>query len=416
MKNIFKLFIIFSVFIGLVNCTDENIEAVGSIKRPVNINSPSNNNTYLLSGATYRNEAFELKYTLADFGYDAAVVNRLQIVKENEDFPAVGSGLTLVNVNVVDNISTISISQQLLNTRLNLAGGTFGTTENFKMRVVARVTDNLYSASNVVTFTARPYNPIDEAEKLFVFGNFGAATGYADWAIDATGGANTPVIYSPKNDGVYQGFVYMNVANPEFKLARLVDGVLEVKTVNVWFNPTPVDRLAGIESTNPLGTLPTGTLTTSTADSAGTAITPPGTTNLAGPYYLIVDWNTNRYVMVKRTISISGPPPNQVPIGLNYVSDTSSPYFGMYVNTNANLLSGQIFIQTRNNSSADATRVERFAKDGTGNTLELSSGSEIIKNKLKFGSNNFDIFDPGSYTIILDVKNSLDYNVRAIKN
>lgn len=361
MKNIFKIFIVFSIFIGIISCTDDNIEAVGSVQREVRINTPSNGGSYLLAGASYRNEAFELKYTLADFGYSAAVINRLQIVKENVAFPALGSGLTLVNNTVENNVNTVSITQQLLNTRLLQVGGEFGVTETYKMRIVARVTDQLFSVSNVVTFTARPYNPIDEAEQLFVFGNFGAAAGFADWTIDASGGANTPVIYSPKNDGIYQGFVFMNVANPEFKLARIVDGVLTVKTVNVKYNPaTQNDVLLGIEDSNPLGTNPTGTLTTSTPDSNGATITPPGTTNLAGPYYIIVDWNTNRYVMARRAMSIAGPPPNQVARPLTYDADPNSPFFGRYVSTNATVSAGQIYVQLRNNSSATVSRVERL--------------------------------------------------------
>jgi starch-binding outer membrane protein SusE/F len=355
---------------------------------------------------------------LADFGYSAAVINRLQIVKENVAFPALGSGLTLVNDAVENNVNTVSITQQLLNTRLLQVGGEFGVTETYKMRIVARVTDQLFSVSNVVTFTARPYNPIDEAEQLFVFGNFGAAAGFADWTIDASGGANTPVIYSPKNDGIYQGFVFMNVANPEFKLARIVDGVLTVKTVNVKYNPaTQNDVLLGIEDSNPLGTNPTGTLTTSTPDSAGATITPPGTTNLAGPYYIIVDWNTNRYVMARRAMSIAGPPPNQVARPLTYDADPNSPFFGRYVSTNATVSAGQIYVQLRNNSSATVSRVERLTSTNSQvSQITLSNATLTTPNKLKFGGTNFQITQPGSYTFVLDLRNALDYNIIAIRN
>lgn len=418
MKNISKLFISALLITSVFSCTDDNIEAVGSIKREVAINTPSNGGNYILSGSAYRNEAFELKYTLADFGFSASSTNRLQIVKANEEFGSISGGLTLVNNNIVDNVNTISITQQMLNVRLNQAGGEFGVTESFKMRIVARVTDKLYSVSNVVTFIAAPYNPIDEAEQLFVFGNFGAAAGYADWNINATGTANTPVIYSPKNDGVYQGFVFMNVANPEFKLARLVNGALEVKTVNVKYNPTTqIDVLLGVEDSNPLGTNPTGTLLPSTPDSSGATITPPGTTNLAGPYYIIVDWNTNRYVMAKRAISIAGPPPNLVARPLTYVSDTSSPFFGRYVSTSANVSAGQIYVQLRNNSSSTTSRVERLTSTNSQvSQITLSTSSEITPNQLKFGGTNFQITQPGGYTFVLDLRNALDYNLIAIKN
>ena len=418
MKNIFKLFISALLITSVFSCTDDKIEAVGSIKREVAINTPSNGGNYILSGSAYRNEAFELKYTLADFGFSASSTNRLQIVKASEEFGSISGGLTLVNNNIVDNVNTISITQQMLNVRLNQAGGEFGVTESFKMRIVARVTDKLYSVSNVVTFIAAPYNPIDEAEQLFVFGNFGAAAGYADWNINATGTANTPVIYSPKNDGIYQGFVFMNVANPEFKLARLVNGALEVKTVNVKYNPSSQnDILLGVEDSNPLGTNPTGTLLPSTPDSSGATITPPGTTNLAGPYYIIVDWNTNRYVMAKRAISIAGPPPNQVARPLTYVSDTSSPFFGRYVSTSANVSAGQIYVQLRNNSSATTSRVERLTSTNSQvSQITLSTSSEITPNQLKFGGTNFQITQPGGYTFVLDLRNALDYNLIAIKN
>ena len=418
MKNIFKLFISALLITSVFSCTDDKIEAVGSIKREVAINTPSNGGNYILSGSAYRNEAFELKYTLADFGFSASSTNRLQIVKASEEFGSISGGLTLVNNNIVDNVNTISITQQMLNVRLNQAGGEFGVTESFKMRIVARVTDKLYSVSNVVTFIAAPYNPIDEAEQLFVFGNFGAAAGYADWNINATGTANTPVIYSPKNDGIYQGFVFMNVANPEFKLARLVNGALEVKTVNVKYNPTTqIDVLLGVEDSNPLGTNPTGTLLPSTPDSSGATITPPGTTNLAGPYYIIVDWNTNRYVMAKRTMSIAGPPPNQVARPLTYVSDTSSPFFGRYVSTSANVSAGQIYVQLRNNSSSTTSRVERLTSTNSQvSQITLSTSSEITPNQLKFGGTNFQITQPGGYTFVLDLRNALDYNLIAIKN
>lgn len=422
MKNMLNKFLniilALSSIVFIVACTDENKEAIGSVVREVRINTPTNNSNFTLSGSSYKNEAFSLQYVMADFGYSAAVTHRLQIVKADQEFGSVISGLTLVNENVSNNVSEISFTQKLLNARLIIAGGQFGETSTYKMRVVGAVTDKLYSASNVVTFTANVYNPIDEAEQLFVFGNFGAAAGYADWNINATGTANTPVIYSPKNDGVYQGFVFMNVANPEFKLARIVEGVLEVKTVNLKYDPaTQIDVLLGVEDSNPLGTNVTGTLMTSTPDSSGATITPPGTTNLAGPYYLIVDWNTNRYVMAKRAMSIAGPPPNQVARPLTYVSDTSSPYFGKYVNTNATVSAGQIYVQLRNNSSATTSRVERLmSTNSTVSQILLSSSSDINPNKLKFGGTNIQIIQPGSYTFVLDLMNALDYNLIAIKN
>lgn len=418
MKNIFKIIVVFLVFVGLYNCTDDNIEAVGKINKDVTIKTPSNGGVYNMSGPTHKNEAFSLNYDLADFNYAAQVTYRLQIVKNTEDFGNLSSGFTLINENLGGTENTISITEQRLNQRLIIAGGQFGVSENFKMRIVARVTDKLFSVSNIVNFSATPYNPIDEAEQLFVFGNFGTAAGYANWDINANGTANTPVIYSPKNDGVYQGFVYMNVANPEFKLARIVNGQLEVKTVNVKYNPTTQnDVLLGVEDSNPLGTNPTGTLTTSTPDSSGATITPPGTTNLAHPYYIIVDWNTNRYVMARRAMSIAGPPPNQVARPLTYVADTTSPYFGMYVNTNANASAGQVYVQLRNNSSSTASRVERLLSvNSTVSPISLSNTSETNPNQLKFGGTNFQINQPGSYTFVLDLRNALDYNLIAIKN
>jgi hypothetical protein len=90
----------------------------------------------------------------------------------------------------------------------------------------------------------------------------------------------------------------------------------------------------------------------------------------------------------------------------------------MYVGTNLSLVGGFFYIQVKDNSSATASKLERFGLDVTNNTsLQLTTDTNApVKNLIKFGGTNVDIVTPGSYTIALDLRNSARYNFIAIKN
>lgn len=425
MKKIITSFGLITVMlITILSCTNSITEINLPSTVSINFIAPTNGTNLVLNSNRPNLPVTTLKWSSANFGYVAEVVYTLQIVKENESF----SGTTVVPTTIsignyfesVDTSREFDINNSKLNSLLNLyeavsGANIFGSPINYKMRIMAQPAAQISSPnlksiaySQEVSFSATTYDPIDETPKIYVTGNFGSASTFADWNINSNGTSNSPLLYSPTKDGIYNGFIYMNVASPQFKFASPDDTSLNIKGVGTNYASDKIDLDA---------TIPPGTLVSSTDISTGNVITPSITTT-AGTYYVYADWTNNKYKIAKRLISIRGATTQNIVKYLSFVSDNTSPYYRMYVATNVTLYAGSGYIQVKDNSSGSADKLERFGIDNSNANLLVSpDAASSIKNKLKLGGQTqFNVNTPGTYTIVLDLRNSAIYNLRIIPN
>jgi hypothetical protein len=418
MKRLLKIFIIVSLFsLGFISCSKEERDPNASTLNGINIVLPSDNSsTFSLNPNNPNASAYTIKWSSADFGYSAAVSYAIQIDKVGGDFKSAQKILIPDTYNENSNsIHEYKVKTTDLNNRLFALSSSISSSSSFIMRVVgspvgqvSTSTNGLYSYSQTISFSSNVYDSIDETPKIYVAGNFGSASTFADWNINSNGTSNSPLLYSPTKDGIYNGFIYMNVASPQFKFASPDDTSLNIKGVGTPYASDKIDLDANIAP---------GTLVSSTDISTGNVITPAVTTT-AGTYYVYVDWTNNKYKIAKRLISLKGATTQNIVKYLNFVSDNTSPYYRMYVATNVTLSAGSGYIQVKDNSSGSADKLERFGIDNSNaNLLVSTDAASSIKNKLKLGGQTqFNVNTPGTYTIVLDLRNSAIYNLRIIPN
>lgn len=418
-KILFNLFLFASIASVLISCEGANTEPVGSVVKEISIVEPSNGANLVLSANFANQTATTIKWSGADFGYSAAVKYTLQI--------ALDADADYVNAKTIDLGSfhekstsnhEFAITHKNLNLILTSLGGVIANSVNFRMKIVGnpdvQLTDPtdpasypnaLFANSQEITFSATVYDKFDETLKIYVPGNFGAASTFADWNVDVNGTSNSPVIYKPlETQNEYNGFVYMNNAVPQFKFANPDATNLNLKGLN-----TAAATLANLYS----GTIKDVSDIIDPSNITIPAGTP--TTTGAGTYYITADLVANTYSAIKRKISISGPTVRNTAKVLIFETDATSPYYRMYVAKDIVMVSGLGYIQVKDFSSANVDLKERFGLDNGGNP-NLIPGANV-KNKLKLGGSQvFNVNTPGTFTIVLDTKNSANYNLRLIPN
>jgi hypothetical protein len=423
-KLITSLGLLTLMLITMLSCTNTLTEISLPTTISMDFIAPTNGTNLVLNPNRYNLPATTLKWSSANFGYVNEVVYTLQIIKANESFSGTGIKPSEISIgNYFESAPTtheFDIKNTVLNSNLNSYepienSNIFNTSINYKMRIVAKPAAQVASSTSItsafsqeVTFSATTYEPIEETPKIYVTGNFGSASTFADWNINSNGTSNSPLLYSPTKDGIYNGFVYMNVASPQFKFASPDDTSLNIKGVGTPYASDKIDLDTNIAP---------GTLVSSTDISTGNVITPSITTT-AGTYYVYADWTNNKYKIAKRLISLKGATTQNIVKYLSFVSDNTSPYYRMYVATNVTLSAGSGYIQVKDNSSGSADKLERFGIDNSNANLLVSpDAASSIKNKLKLGGQTqFNVNTPGTYTIVLDLRNSAIYNLRIIPN
>lgn len=386
MKNIIKKsFLLAFVAFGLFSCSEESTDPVGKSSEDITLSAPTGG-SFSLSATNAGEEVFLASWTSADFGFQAATNYRLQMVKATETFT--GSNIASFDLGNYSSVAGTTFEKSVTVRQFNslvLAANPagIGATVSYKIRVIGSINGQLDSSNNNLpdvvsqeaTITVTAYDAFDEFDRLYVPGNFGAASGYADWAP-----SNAPKLFSKANDGKYEGFVWMNNPAPEFK-----------------FTPVP-DWVGDRGESNPTGAF-TGVL--------GTAqnIKP---SDGAGTYFFTVNWTAQTYTMAKRQVAMIGQAtPNGwgTPTYMVFDTNPASPYFRMFTLDLA-LTADEFLIRLKDDWSE---------KMGTlsGNTETLTATSA---NTIKIGGGNMKVPTAGNYKIVLDVRNSANYNLRLIPN
>jgi hypothetical protein len=391
MKNLFKKAFLFTfIAIGLSSCSEDTKDPVAKEAGDFTLSAPVDG-SYVLTAADAGNEAVVVSWTSADFGYDAATNYKLQLVKASDSFSDDQTLNPSISLGNFSSVAGATFEKALTVRELNSlvlaanAGG-IGTATSYKLRVYGLVNNqlttsevqlNAKSQEGTVTITA--YDAFDEFSRIYVPGNYGAASTFADWAPD-----NAAKLYSKANDGKYEGFVWMNNATPAFKFTE----------DTTWNN----DKGDTAENPNTFTDLVhTGGKDIKPADGAGT-------------YFFTVDWNANKYTVGKRQVAIIGAAtPNGwgSPTYLNFETNSASPYYRMYT-VDLTLAQDEFLIRTKDDWS------EKMGTISGSNTAETVPATNPYK--IKFGGGNMKVPAAGNYKIVLDIRNSANYNLRLIPN
>lgn len=380
MKKIYlSLILVAGILSSLVSCSDDIQDPVVVTGENIVLSSPTDGN-YALTASTASETAFTAKWTSSTFGYSAAVRYTLQVIKSSGDFSDPGTfPLGDYGIDAEIDLEKL-ITNRELNAALLGAGGAIGTSETYKVRVVGSplnqssvTVDDFEVVSNEITITATAFDTYDEFQRIYVPGNYQGASGYgSDWS---PGDAAVAKLFSAGNNGIYEGFVWMNVATPAFKF-------------------TPVPSWSGDKGESNGSGAFSGVL--------GTADIKPSTG--AGTYFFSVNWTAGTYTMDQRQVSIIGAAtPNGWGSGTPLTFDTnpSSPYYQMYTIT-LSLGADEFLIRLKDDWSV---------KMGTlsGNTENVTTGGQF---KIKLGGGNMKVPAAGTYKVVLDIRNSANYNIR----
>jgi len=383
MKKIYlSLILVAGILSSLVSCSDDLLDPVATKGDNIVLSAPTGG-TYALTASTASATAFTAKWTSSTFGYSAAARYTLQVIKSTGNFSAPGTfPLGDFGVDTSINLEK-AITNRQLNAALLGAGGAIGTSQTYKIRVVgspvnqsSSTVDAYTVVSNEVTITATAFDTYDEFARIYVPGNYQGASGYGNsWSPDSPSVAK---LFSAGNNGIYEGFVWMNDAAPEFKF-------------------TPVPAWSGDKGESNGSGAFSGLLGTSSNIKPSTG---------AGAYFFTVNWNTGAYTMDKRQVSIIGAAtPNGWGSGTPMTFDTnpSSPYYQMYT-INLTLAADEFLIRLKDDWS-----VKMGTLSGSGTAENVTTGGQY---KIKLGGGNMKIPTAGNYKVVLDIRNSANYNIR----
>lgn len=196
------------VAVFAVSCSQDDVENRPVVKpgdAPV-LSAPEDGNSYVLSPDNMDVLAERFVWSAANFGAGIIPTYSVEIDKAGNNFAAPQT------IGSTNGTLQLAASVNVLNSALLNLGVTPYESANFEVRVKAAVGDqSVYS--NVVEMIITPYTT--EAPKMYVVGNFLAASGYGtDW--DAASGVMIQApAYGTTN---FEGYVYMNNAAPEFKI------------------------------------------------------------------------------------------------------------------------------------------------------------------------------------------------------
>jgi hypothetical protein len=201
MKNFLILILAFAVA-GFWSCSDEALGPYLDNFNAPQITAPTTGTSFVLLEENAGNDLADVQWSAADYGdFAAAVSYIIQVDKVGNEFGQ------------PQKMGPTSNTQMTLNTAaFNSALINLGLTADFEtmveLRVEANINDNVDKLySDVVTLTVNPYLVEIDYAKLWVPG---AHNGWDP-------GNETTVVWSPKDNGRYEGYVWFPEDNNKYK-------------------------------------------------------------------------------------------------------------------------------------------------------------------------------------------------------
>lgn len=212
MKN--KLTILLLSLI-IFSCTVNNVEdrpIIEALDASI-ILAPDSGNTYELSFENKDVQAERFVWSAANYAGDVQITYNLYIDIAGGDF---SEAKILGGTN---SQTFLSVSQESLNNIALEFGAAPFVAASFDVKLVSDIADLEMMDSNTITITVIPYTT--ESPKIYVVGSFQGASGYGnDW----TPADGVALAASDFGETDFEGYVYMNVASPEFVFLPTTNG------------------------------------------------------------------------------------------------------------------------------------------------------------------------------------------------
>lgn len=170
------------------------------------IMSPQPGESFTLTEEAAEDTLLVIEWTEPDFGFQAAPTYTIRMDMPADDSDPVNLGST--------NSTSFPIMTGDFNSRLLSAGAVGGSETDVVFTVVSQLGDNMEEeVSEPLTVQFVPFAFEVEIAQIFVPGSFQAAGFYGtDWTPETA-----PPLASENNDDRYEGFVYFDSPNTEFK-------------------------------------------------------------------------------------------------------------------------------------------------------------------------------------------------------
>jgi hypothetical protein len=200
-------YLLYSLLAGLVitavwSCADDELDPVIAPGAKPAITAPTAGSTLVLVEAEAANPVPDFTWTAPEWGFQAATTYTLQLDLAGGDFSEPAT------IGIVNGLALSGLTQGELNNILLAKGFEGGNQYNVLLRVVAEVSDDVDPLiSETVAMTVTPYLSTVVYPQLQVPGS------YQGW--DPSN--NSTVIFSVKSDNKYEGYLYFNADNTEFK-------------------------------------------------------------------------------------------------------------------------------------------------------------------------------------------------------
>lgn len=208
MKNIVRSLIALTLVAGFTSCEDEQDLKFVSPDAEFRILTPQSGEAVILAPETPNNPGLVMTWEEMDYGTPTEITYTIEVDKNGNDFAAPVTVATTT-------AAFISINTETLNGAALTAGLEPFSEGGLDVRVKSSVgsTGSEVAYSDVITYLVTPYTT--ETPKMYVVGNFLAASGYgSDW----TPSSAVPISSSGFGETDFEGYVYMNNASIEYKI------------------------------------------------------------------------------------------------------------------------------------------------------------------------------------------------------
>ena len=191
-------------------------EERGPVVRPSGapvITSPAAGSSYTLTDSTENEVMATFTWEPADFGFQAAVTYTLEIDLAGDNF----ANAAILGVT---NDLTLDVLEGKVNNALLTLNAFPGEVAQAEVRVTAAVSkevDTLFS--DPLSLSITPFEKVIEYPKLYVPGSYQAAWN-ATWN-DWDPSNESTVIYSVKDNGVYEGYLWFSNDTTELKFTKV---------------------------------------------------------------------------------------------------------------------------------------------------------------------------------------------------
>ncbi len=359
MKKILFLFSLIAVGF-FTACDDEDRDPIAAITAVPELLSPTASTNIILTDLTAGNIVQTFIWTPADFGTPLQVNYTVELDIANNNFA------TAISLGTTTN-TFLEVTGQQLNSKLLAMGLTPGEPASLDTRVVASISEDFTTApTEIVTFTATPFTTEVTFQKLYMPGNYQSASGWGNnWSPDLA-----PTIVSANNNDKYEGYVLLGVDDARFKFTDAPD----------WNNGIFGDSSGGF--TNALAPPP------AQGDDMG-AFT-------AGVYLVKADLVGLTWSVEPTDWGFIG---SAIPVtGWNSDVDMTYDMTNHVLTITIDLIAGEVKFRAN-----DAWAINFGDKDTDG-ILDFNDNT------------NIPISEAGNYTVILDLKDSSNYNYTITKN